>query len=573
MGTTTKLPSHISFGDGSNAEPIALQRWLDALPMPAAIVAERKSADGTVVLTIEAPNSAWLNYERSALQKTPLLARLGCAIQMIEVLDGTLAAARFPWRDGGAVESRHFSVSLTSLGSIYDEVRRGMITLIDRTSEVQTETTMRIEMASDALTGLANRAGFIETLDAYLAANDGGTYAVIAVDLLRFARVNECVGSLGGDELIITVARRLIAALRGTDILARTGANEFAMVVRLHDGVHDLTRIAERIEGVLKRPCRLSDFEIKVDCAIGGAIADADADGNDGEKLMRHAQVALKTAKQTKRVELYQPNSLAVARRRFSLETQLRRAIETEALDMAFQPLMCLTSGKVSGFEALARWDHPDLGMVPPSEFIAVAEDSGLIVPLGRWALNRALATLKNWDKAAGRVLPLYVGVNLSAIQVARDDIAGLVGEALREHRLSGYRLSVELTESALVGDPERAERTLDALKAVDAMVAMDDFGTGFSNLASLQRLPIDALKIDRSFVTGMLGDADKVAIVRAVLGLAQALGMTTTAEGIETLELSHTLAALGCTTGQGYYYAPGLSSADALAFAMTSLG
>jgi len=201
-----------------------------------------------------------------------------------------------------------------------------------------------------------------------------------------------------------------------------------------------------------------------------------------------------------------------------------------------------------------------------------VAEDSGLIVPLGRWALDRALSTLKQWDGEAGRTLPLYVGVNLSAIQVARDDIAGLVGNALRMHALSGYRLSVELTESALITDPDRAGRTLEALKAVDAMVAMDDFGTGFSNLASLQRLPIDTLKIDRSFVTGMLDDPDKVAIVRAVLGLAQALGMTTTAEGIETKELSQALAVMGCTTGQGWYYAPALPPAEALSFALQSL-
>ena len=223
----------------------------------------------------------------------------------------------------------------------------------------------------------------------------------------------------------------------------------------------------------------------------------------------------------------------------------------------------------MAGFEALARWVHPEQGRIDPVEFVAVAEDSGLIVPLGRWALDRALGTLAGWDMTAGRTLPLYVAVNLSAIQVARDDVAGAVGDALRHHGIAGRRLSIELTESTIVGDPDRAARALGALKANDVMIAMDDFGTGFSNLASLQRLPIDTLKIDRSFVTAMLDDADRNAIVRAILGLAQALGMTTTAEGVETGELARTLAALGCTTGQGYHFAPGLAPDAALAHAL----
>jgi diguanylate cyclase (GGDEF)-like protein len=539
--------------------------WLDALPVPTAILSR---CDG--VLTLNGTNARWVSFDRRSSQPGELIDRLCCAAQIEDVIVGNCAAAEFPWCDGGEVDARYFRVTI---GALYvDDVDEAfaLVSLMDRTSEVQTENTMRLEMSGDALTGLANRAGFIEMVEQKIGTDDGSDYAVIAIDILRFSRVNECVGSMGGDELIITVARRLIATLRSGDALARTGANEFGMIVRLHAGLSDVREVGARIEQVLARPCKLSDFEIKVDCAIGGALA-VDCDG-DAETLMRHAQVAMKAAKISKRVELYESHSLTVARRRFSIETQLRRAIDGEKLTMAFQPLMCLTTGRVSGFEALARWDDPDMGVVPPSEFIAVAEDSGLIVPLGRWALDRALATLKQWDAAAGRTLPIYVGVNLSAIQVARDDIAALVSTALRQHKVSGYRLSIELTESALLEDADRAEKTLNALKAVDAMVAMDDFGTGFSNLASLQRLPIDTLKIDRSFVTGMLGDPDKVSIVRAVLGLAQGLGMTTTAEGIETVELVHTLAALGCTTGQGYYFAPGLGSDDALAFALRSL-
>jgi diguanylate cyclase (GGDEF)-like protein len=542
--------------------PVAL---IDALPIAAAVVTRQGKS-----FLAAAANGHWARFEARSHDGKLLLHALECKALLAEVLHGVRDAATFDWRDGSLIDSRHFSVSIARLATGDGAAPQALVTVTDRTSEVQTEKTMRLERASDPLTGLPNRIGFVEALEARFADSGDCDYAVVAVDLLRFARVNECVGSLGGDELITTVARRLMSALRGHDVLGRTGPNEFAMIVRLIDGPGDVLHVVRRFEDALVRPCRLSDFEIKVDCAIGCAFA-SDC-GTDAEKLMRHAQVALKAAKKSGRVEIHQQATVAVSRRRFTIETELRRAIEGEALDMAFQPLVNLSTGRIAGFEALARWTHPDLGPVPPGDFIAVAEESGLIVPLGRWALDRALSTLTAWDAAAGRVLPIYVGVNLSAIQVARDDIAGLVGGALRQHGVSGYRLSVELTESAIVSDPDRAGRTLDALKSVDAMVAMDDFGTGFSNLASLQKLPIDALKIDRSFVTGMLGDPDKVAIVRAVLGLAQALGMTTTAEGIETKELAQALAAMGCTTGQGWYFAAGLAADDALSFAIESL-
>ncbi len=538
--------------------------YMDALPIGAAVV-HRK--DGHLV--IQTTNALWDRFEASSLGSS-LIERLGCDDRICAVLDGDTGLMAFEWRDGGMVAGRHFGVSIAPLVAFPETGARVLITLIDRTSEVQTERSMRLEMASDALTGLLNRSGFVEAIEARFAEDGTDDYAVVAIDLLRFARVNDCLGSLGGDELIITVARRLMSAVRGYDLVARTGANEFALIVRLIDGPGDVLHVARRVEDVLSRPCRLSDFEIKVDCAIGCALS-IDCDG-DAEKLMQQAQMALKQAKRSLAVEVYQPATLTAARRRFTLETELRRAIESEALTMAFQPLMSLATGKITGFEALARWEHPDLGNIPPTEFIAVAEESGLIVPLGRWALDRALSTLKTWDRVAERTLPLYVAVNLSAIQVARDDIAALVGGALKRHRVSGYRLSVELTESAIVADGDRAGRMLEALKAVDAMVAMDDFGTGFSNLASLQKLPIDTLKIDRSFVSGMLGDPDKVAIVRAILSLAQALGMSTTAEGVETRELAQALSAMGATTGQGWYYAAAMNADDALDFAIKSL-
>ena len=347
-------------------------------------------------------------------------------------------------------------------------------------------------------------------------------------------------------------------------MLARTGGNEFGVLVSLRRGVADALAAADRIQEVMATPFKLSELEIRIECAIGVALM---IDGQDPEELFRNAQFAVKQAKQAGKPQVYEPREASAARRRFSIETELRRALDRDQLKLFYQPLIDLKSGEVAGFEALARWHHDDRGEISPTEFIPVAEESGLILTLGRWAMDRAANTLASWDKAVGEKLPVYVGVNLSAIQVARDDIAAVVQSALTSSGLTGDRLTLELTESSIVQDPARAQRVFEALKALDATVAMDDFGTGYSSLAYLQRLPIDVLKIDRSFVSGMMVDPDSVAIVRAVLSLAEALGMSTTAEGVETVELATTLATLGCASGQGYYFARPLEEDKALEY------
>lgn len=469
-------------------------------------------------------------------------------------------------RDGQGLSTRYYRLRFSQLPSGEDGMIRCLLTVTDRTVEEQAECNLRAEMLRDSLTGLPNRLAFIEMIEA--AGHDKGDgrggHAVLAVDMLRFSRINESMGTLAGDELLITFARRLISVLRAGDRLARTGGNEFGVIVSLRRGMDDAMHTASRIQQVLTAPFRLSELEIRVECAIGLAEL---RPGQDAEELLRHAQFALKQAKLSGRPQVYEPKEASAAHRRFSIETELRRALDANELRLAYQPLIDLKTGEVAGFEALARWEHEGRGEISPNEFIPVAEESGLILALGRWALHSAAETLAGWDRAAGETLPLYVGVNLSAIQVARDDVAGAVGSALRSSRISGTRLSLELTESSIVQDPGRATRVFDALKALNTTVAMDDFGTGYSSLAYLQRLPIDVLKIDRSFVSGMMVDPDSVAIVRAVLGLAEALGMEATAEGVETAELASTLAALGCRSGQGFYFAEPLPAEKALAF------
>lgn len=465
--------------------------------------------------------------------------------------------------EGEGPGSRFLKMKLAPLSSLPGSGSRCLVSVVDRTVEVHAERSLRAEMLRDSLTGLPNRLAFTEEVErAGKELTEGRQHAVLVVDVLRFSRINESMGSLAGDELLITFARRLMSALRGGDVLARTGGNEFGVLVSLRRGAEDALTAATRIQEVMSAPFHISDLDIRVDCAIGVALMHGD---HDAEELFRNAQFAVKQAKQCGRPQIYEPKEASLARRRFSIETELRRALDKDQLTLCYQPLIELKSGNVSGFEALARWTHPDRGEISPSEFIPVAEESGLILHLGRWAMDKATQTLAGWDQEVGEKLPLYVGVNLSAIQVARDDIAEVVASALRSSGLTGDRLTLELTESSIVQGPARATRVFGALKALDTTVAMDDFGTGYSSLAYLQRLPIDVLKIDKSFVSGMMVDPDSVAIVRAVLGLAEALGMSTTAEGIETVELATTLATLGCASGQGYYFARPLEPAAAL--------
>jgi len=540
---------------------------LSALPIAAAVVGRDDDGKPKVL----AHNSRFVDaVARSTCAATEWndadCLKAGPIAELFESYFGDpCSAGELDLKDGDGVAARFLRIKLAPLPPEPGSAERCLMSLVDRTVEVQAERTLRAEMLRDSLTGLPNRLAFTEQIES---AGEGRQadlqHAVLVVDVLRFSRINESMGSIAGDELLITFARRLMSALRAGDVLGRTGGNEFGILVSLRRGIEDALTAAARIQEVMSAPFHISDLDIRVECAIGVALMQR---GQDAEELFRNAQFAVKQAKHTGKPQIYEPKEASAARRRFSIETELRRALDKDQLRLFYQPLISLKSGEVSGFEALARWSHPDRGEISPSEFIPVAEESGLILQLGRWAMDKATHTLAEWDRKAGEALPCYVAVNLSAIQLARDDVPGLVAGALHSSGLSGNRLTLELTESSIVQDPARATRVFDALKSLDATVAMDDFGTGYSSLAYLQRLPIDVLKIDKSFISGMMIDPDAVAIVRAVLSLADALGMTTTAEGIETVELATTLATLGCAHGQGFYFARPLEAKAALEF------
>lgn len=540
--------------------------WLVSLPIAAGIFQQ----DGTVTRNI-ATNRMFdalvIDDDREAGLDLSVLSQRIC--QMI----ADDRESHFEcWKSTDQVHHRELDINIARFGEARDMF---MLSLIDRTAEAVGRINLRREILSDSLTGFFNRVGFEEEAENITRHMTGDApsapskYAVLLIDLARFSRVNESVGALAGDELIITVARRLKSRTRANEILARLGSNEFALFVLLGAECETIEHIAARLDEAFAEPCRLSNLEIQVECAIAAAIGDVGAD--DLVDTLQYAQIALKRAKSSKRFELYSPGSIASAQQRFSLETDLRRAIQRDELCLHYQPLMDLETGVISGFEALARWEHPDLGFISPMDFIPVAEESGLIVPLGRWALAEAARTIRDWDAMSDWDYPIKISVNMSAVQMLRDDVVQAVSDAINGAGISGDRLMIELTESAFVDNPEGAKKILESLKSLDTSLAMDDFGTGYSNLAYLQKLPIDVLKIDRSFITDMLVDKDKRAIVRTVLSLADALGMRTTAEGIESEAISNDLRKLGCSVGQGFYFARPLTKDAAYRFLAAS--
>ena len=544
---TATMKSNAAPGGLAAIEPlVAAPAWLEALPHAASIV---ELANGRI-------HAPWAN-RRFTRQLGEWPGPVSDSIlhrACTDVLSGRQAESSLVWEQGG-FQSRVYEVAVRPLPD-----GQALLSLVDRTTLVRSEANLRRELLSDSLTGLPNRAGFGESLEQRLRERlpRGHALTLLVIDLKRFSRINESIGALAGDELLLTVARRLRQQTRGTDLLARIGGDEFALLSATRPEEDGAASLATRVRETFAAPFRIGDLMINVDCAVGG-IAELGRplsnDENESPEMLRQAQIALKQAKQLgDGVAFYEPVAMARLHKRFDRETALRLAIENEELTLAFQPLVDMKQRKVIGFEALARWTH-DGEVVSPGEFVPIAEDSGLIVPMGRLVLSKALETLRGWDERAHRPVPVHMAVNVSPIQLARDDIVAVVRRAMDKHRITGHRLMIEVTESSVVENADAADAILRALVALDVRIAMDDFGTGYSNIASLQRLPIDTLKIDRSLVAGIDTSADSLAIVRTIHRLGEALGMKTTAEGIETETVAQQIAAIGCDTGQGYLF------------------
>ncbi|MCL6649731.1 MAG: EAL domain-containing protein, partial [Chloroflexi bacterium] len=418
----------------------------------------------------------------------------------------------------------------------------------------------------DPLCEVPNRALFMERLTGLLASRSPTSppLAVLFLDLDNFKVINDSLGHQFGDRLLVAVAERLRQCAGREALVARLGGDEFTLLLEAVSGPSDALRMAQRILDCFRPPFRQAEQEVYLSPSIG--IALADPTDREADVLLRAADLALYQAKANGRArfEVFDASMNARALDRLQLERDLRHAITHHQLDLVFQPIVSLRTGTVEEIEALVRWNHPQRGAVPPSQFVAVAEESGLIVPLGRWVLHETCAQIRRWLDDGEQ--PPVVSVNLSARQLQAPALVAEVAQALDAFDLDPRCLKLEITESVMMHDAEGAVATLQALKALGVRLAMDDFGTGYSSLAYLQRFPIDTLKVDRSFVERLVVDADSRAIVRSIVMLARGLALEVTAEGVETIEQLSTLRALGCDRGQGYYFARPMEATELVA-------
>jgi diguanylate cyclase len=419
----------------------------------------------------------------------------------------------------------------------------------DITERKAAEARIRFLANHDALTGLPNRVLFRDRLEQALARarRDGDQVAVMCLDLDRFKEVNDLRGHAAGDALLKQAAARLGAAIRETDTVARLGGDEFAIIQSGLPQPQHAAAFAERLIAAVAEPFEHEGEAMIVGMSVG--IALYPADGSEVGTLLKNADTALYRAKADGRgtYRMFEPEMDARLQARRLLERDLREALAQQQLEVHYQPQAELTTRKITGFEALVRWRHPRRGMVSPDEFIPLAEETGLIVPLGEWVLRTACAAAATWPDY------LRIGVNLSPVQFGRCDLPQLVEDVLRVNRLPPGRLELEITEGVLIKDIEQALAILRQLKALGVRIAMDDFGTGYSSLSYLQRFPFDKIKIDRSFIGAMGDTAESAAIIRAVTGLGEGLKIPVIAEGVETVAQMDLLRREHCNEIQGY--------------------
>ena len=430
----------------------------------------------------------------------------------------------------------------------------------DITERRRAETQITYMARHDSLTELPNRLSFRERLaEAFASLQRGERRAVLYLDLDRFKNVNDTLGHHIGDELLKVVASRLRSCVRETDMVARVGGDEFAIIQMHIERPIDTEVLARRVCSAINAPYEIDGHEMVVDTCIGIAIAPDD--GAEPNEILRNADMALYGAKADGpgTYRFFEPKMDARMRARRELEIALRKAFTAGQFELHYQPFLNLRDGTIPGMEALLRWNHPERGMIPPAEFIPVAEEIGIIFPLGEWVLRQACADAACWPDNTS------VAVNLSPTQVMNKSLVPVVVSALAAAGLPAHRLELEITESVLMQNTESTLATLHRLKQLGVKISMDDFGTGYSSLSYLRSFPFDKIKIDRCFISG-LPNGDSAAIVQAVAGLAKNLNMVTTAEGVETQQQLDEVRKLGCTELQGFFFSRPCPARDILA-------
>ncbi len=453
-------------------------------------------------------------------------------------------------------ETRHFE----SVGDVCKDaggrVTHVIVVSRDITERRASEERIRYLAHHDVLTGMPNRTLLSERIGQTIAQarRHNTQFAVMFIDLDRFKVVNDSLGHEIGDQLLQAVARRIRACLRGDDTVARLGGDEFVLVIADAESETTFSHVAHKISESLAQPVTLAGHEINVAASIG--ISVYPSDGDNAETLLRHADLAMYQVKSSGRnhVRFFLPELNQRADRRFAMESALRRAVERGELQLYYQPQVDLGNGDITAMEALLRWNHPEMGLLLPEEFLPLAEETGLIVPVGAWVLEAACRQQQAW-REQGFAPNIAVSVNLSAYQFQQRDLLKLIQECLERFRLAPQRLELEITETVLMKDADGSAALLKHLAELGVQTALDDFGTGYSSLAYLKRFPIHKLKIDRSFIRDVAEAEGDAAIVRAIISLARSLKLSTVAEGVETAAQAEFLRAAGCDLAQGYHF------------------
>ena len=424
-----------------------------------------------------------------------------------------------------------------------------VVTYEDISDRLRSEEQISFLARHDALTGLPNRASFNNRLEADLgsALRSGGKVAAIGIDLDKFKEINDTRGHAAGDEVLVTLSRRMEACLQADETVARFGGDEFAAAKRFED-MSDLTDFIQRLEACLNEEIRIDGYDIKPGASLGVAIYPQDAD--TVEALLNNADLAMYRAKDalTETVCFYEVSMDEAARGRRLIASDLWQVVSREELQLHYQVQKSVSSGETTGYEVLLRWHHPVRGTIPPGEFIPIAEECGAILPIGEWVLREACREAAAWDNDH------KIAVNLSPVQLGNADVADLVHRVLLETGLNPRRLELEITESTIIGDKERALNTLRRIKALGVTIAIDDFGTGYSSLETLRAFPFDKIKLDRSFMNEVEASPEAKAIIRAILALGQTLRVPVLAEGVETSSQLAILLEEGCDEAQGYF-------------------
>jgi diguanylate cyclase (GGDEF)-like protein/PAS domain S-box-containing protein len=453
--------------------------------------------------------------------------------------------------DSAGVE-RAFLTTKTSMRELAGGSTSVLTTSIDITERKQAESTLRHIALHDTLTDLPNRRMLYDRIQQKLS-GEQTQFALHLIDLDRFKAVNDALGHAGGDRILQQAASRLIGNVASTDLVARMSGDEFVVVQSNVEAPGDAEELARKIIDSLSAPFLLDGSEIRIGCTIGIALGPRDSDG--AEKLLRYADLAMYQAKAEGRntLRFYSPEMDSVSWNNISLETDLRKALSEEQFVLHYQPQIDLEKGSIAGAEALLRWIRPEYGQTPPNVFIDIAEETGLINEIGAWVLRKACAQAAEWQNLG--YAPLRIAVNLSPVQFLRQDIVQLVEETLQATGLKPEYLELELTEGSLLKDIERTKLVLQKLKGLGVKIAIDDFGVGFSSLSYLKNFAVDTLKIDRSFISGLLAGSRDEAIVRAIISLAQSLQLRVIAEGVETNPQLACLVSHSCEEAQGYLF------------------